>query len=115
MPSGWARPPPQPTETAPRCTEAAIGLSPRRRLPGPSERNSEVAHLLVPLAAVLVLVVVGALVWAVRSGQFEDLVGPATRILIEDAPKAGRSPSGGPNGETPADSGRPAGDGTSRD
>ncbi|MGE0641365.1 MAG: cbb3-type cytochrome oxidase assembly protein CcoS [Thermoanaerobaculia bacterium] len=75
----------------------------------------EAVYLLVPLAAVLVLVVVAALVWAVRSGQFEDLVGPATRILIEEALKAERSPSDDTNGKTPADCGEPAGDGTSRD
>lgn len=47
----------------------------------------EAVYLLVPLAAVLALGTVAALFWAVRSGQFEDLVGPAHRILLdEDAP-----------------------------
>ena len=47
----------------------------------------ESVYLLVPLAAVLALGTVAALFWAVRSGQFEDLEGPAHRILMdEDAP-----------------------------
>jgi len=47
----------------------------------------EAVYLLVPLAAVLALGTVAALFWAVRSGQFEDLEGPAHRILLdEDAP-----------------------------
>ncbi len=49
----------------------------------------EAVFLLVPLAAVLALGTVAALFWAVRSGQFEDLEGPAHRILLdEDAPAA---------------------------
>jgi cbb3-type cytochrome oxidase maturation protein len=44
----------------------------------------ESVYLLVPLAAVLALGTVAALFWAVRSGQFEDLEGPAHRILMDD-------------------------------
>lgn len=44
----------------------------------------EVIYLLVPLAIVLALIIVGALVWAARSGQFDDLEGPAHRILMDD-------------------------------
>jgi cbb3-type cytochrome oxidase maturation protein len=33
-----------------------------------------------------------AFVWAVRSGQFDDVVSPAMRILFDDAP-GGRSDS----------------------
>lgn len=49
----------------------------------------ESVFLLVPLAAVLALGTVAALFWAVRSGQFEDLEGPAHRILLDDPPEAG--------------------------
>lgn len=52
----------------------------------------ESVFLLVPLAAVLALGTVAALFWAVRSGQFEDLEGPAHRILMDDdapPPRAG--------------------------
>ena len=47
-------------------------------------RLMESVFLLVPLAAVLALGTVAALFWAVRSGQFEDLEGPAHRILMDD-------------------------------
>ena len=51
----------------------------------------ESVFLLVPLAAVLALGTVAALFWAVRSGQFEDLEGPAHRILMDDeTPPAGK-------------------------
>ena len=44
----------------------------------------ESVFLLVPLAAVLALGTEAALFWAVRSGQFEDLEGPAHRILLDE-------------------------------
>ena len=48
----------------------------------------EVLYFLIPLAALLSGLIVAALVWAVRSGQFEDLEGPAHRILMEeDSPR----------------------------
>lgn len=43
----------------------------------------EVVYLLVSLAVVLAIVVVWAFFWAVRSGQFDDLEGPAHRILMD--------------------------------
>ena len=44
----------------------------------------EIIYLLVPLAVVLLVVVIAALFWAVRSGQFDDLEGPAYSILMDD-------------------------------
>ncbi|NZA28537.1 cbb3-type cytochrome oxidase assembly protein CcoS [Luteimonas sp. SJ-92] len=40
--------------------------------------------LLIPLSLMLVLVAVGAFVWAVRRGQFDDLDTPAIDILGDD-------------------------------
>lgn len=40
--------------------------------------------LLIPAALLLGLVGLGAFIWALRSGQFEDLDGAAQRILIDD-------------------------------
>ena len=50
----------------------------------------EVIYLLIPLALVLVAIAVWVFFWAVRSGQFDDLEGPAHRILMdeEESPKA---------------------------
>jgi cbb3-type cytochrome oxidase maturation protein len=60
----------------------------------------EILYLLIPLAVLIAVVIVGALLWAVRSGQFEDLEGPAHRILMDDewppadadSPKSGDTP-----------------------
>lgn len=51
----------------------------------------EVIFLLIPLALLLVALVVWAFWWAIRSGQFDDMEGPAHRILMDDeqAPQGG--------------------------
>jgi len=43
----------------------------------------EVVYLLIPIAILLVAAMVGAFVWASKSGQFDDLEGPAHRILMD--------------------------------
>ncbi len=44
----------------------------------------EILFLLIPLAVVLAFFIGAAFVWSVRSGQFDDLDGPAHRILADD-------------------------------
>lgn len=44
----------------------------------------DILYLLIPLAVVIMIVAVAAFMWAVRSGQYEDLEGPAHRILMDD-------------------------------
>ena len=44
----------------------------------------EILYLLIPIAVIVMAVAIAALVWAVRSGQFEDREGPAHRILMDD-------------------------------
>ena len=44
----------------------------------------DILFLLIPLSLVLVLGIAVAFLWAVRSGQFEDMEGPAHRILMDD-------------------------------
>ena len=39
---------------------------------------------LIPIALLLGLIGLGAFLWALRSGQFEDLEGAAHRILEDD-------------------------------
>jgi len=46
----------------------------------------EVLYLLIPLAVLLAGVIVWAFFWSVKSGQFDDLEGPAHRILMDDKP-----------------------------
>ncbi len=44
----------------------------------------EILYLLIPLSLALVGVIVWMFLWAVRSGQFDDLEGPAHQILMDD-------------------------------
>jgi len=44
----------------------------------------EVIYWLIPAMILLGLIMVGVLVWAVKSGQYEDLEGDAHRILMDD-------------------------------
>ena len=44
----------------------------------------DILLLLIPLSLVLVALIGGAFLWSVRSGQFDDLDGPAHRILADD-------------------------------
>ena len=39
---------------------------------------------LIPLALVMGLLGLGAFIWSIRSGQFDDPKGAATRILTDD-------------------------------
>ncbi|MBZ9567329.1 cbb3-type cytochrome oxidase assembly protein CcoS [Modicisalibacter tunisiensis] len=43
-----------------------------------------ILYLLIPLSLLLLGLAVWAFFWAVRSGQFDDLEGPAHRILFDD-------------------------------
>lgn len=44
----------------------------------------ESVYLLIPVSVFLVFGIAFAFWWSVRSGQFDDLEGPAFRILMED-------------------------------
>lgn len=44
----------------------------------------EILYLLIPLSLLLVFLIGIIFWWALRSGQFEDLEGPAHRILWEE-------------------------------
>jgi cbb3-type cytochrome oxidase maturation protein len=44
----------------------------------------DVLYLLIPLSVVLVFAAGAVFWWALGSGQFEDLEGPAHRILADD-------------------------------
>ena len=44
----------------------------------------EILYLLIPLSLILVALVVWAISWAVNNGQFDDLEGPAYRVLEDD-------------------------------
>jgi cbb3-type cytochrome oxidase maturation protein len=44
----------------------------------------EILMLLIPMSVVLVLLIGAVFWWSVQSGQFDDLEGPAHRILADD-------------------------------
>jgi len=44
----------------------------------------EILYLLIPLSLVLVFLIAAVFWWSVNSGQFEDMDGPAYRILMDD-------------------------------
>ncbi|UTH73854.1 cbb3-type cytochrome oxidase assembly protein CcoS [Chromobacterium sp. IIBBL 290-4] len=44
----------------------------------------ESLYLLIPLSLVLAFVIGAIFWWATRSGQFDDMEGPAHRILMDD-------------------------------
>lgn len=44
----------------------------------------EILYLLIPLSVVLVFLIAVVFWWSLKSGQFEDMEGPAYRILMDD-------------------------------
>lgn len=44
----------------------------------------EILYLLIPLSVVLVFAIGVVFWWALHAGQFDDLEGPAHRILMDD-------------------------------
>jgi cbb3-type cytochrome oxidase maturation protein len=74
----------------------------------------DILYLLIPLSVMLVILI-GAVFWyALRGGQYDDLDGPALKILLDDdspgrpAPCAGAARgSAGPGGLDPGQIGVP--------
>jgi cbb3-type cytochrome oxidase maturation protein len=44
----------------------------------------DILYLLIPLSIVLVFLIGALFWWAARDGQFDDLEGPAHRILMDE-------------------------------
>ncbi len=44
----------------------------------------EILYLLIPLSVVLVFLIGILFWWSLKSGQFDDLEGPAFRMLMDD-------------------------------
>ena len=56
-------------------------------------------YVLIPLAVLLLAFAVWALVWAIRTGQFDDLESHAWSVVLDDDQK----PPGDPENEHPPD------------
>lgn len=71
----------------------------------------ETLYLLIPLSVVLVFVIGAVFWWSLRDGQYDDLEGPAYRLLLDDRDevpaqarddgkdRAAVAEGGGPQGE----------------
>lgn len=44
----------------------------------------DILYFLIPITLFVILIAAGAFIWAVKTGQFDDLEGPAYRILMDD-------------------------------
>ncbi len=44
----------------------------------------ETLYLLIPVSVILVFLIAIAFWWSLRNGQFDDMEGPAYRILMDD-------------------------------
>ena len=44
----------------------------------------DIIYLLLPVDLIIVLIIIGVFFWAVKSDQFDDMEGPAHRILMDD-------------------------------
>jgi cbb3-type cytochrome oxidase maturation protein len=57
----------------------------------------DILILLIPLSLVLVGVIAWIMLWAAKSGQFDDLEGPAHSVLMDDDSPARRDTSSEPS------------------
>lgn len=53
----------------------------------------ESLYILIPLSVVLVFVIGVIFWWSVRSGQYDDMEGPAYRLLMDDRDKPDKKTS----------------------
>lgn len=44
----------------------------------------DIIYLLLPVALIILIIIIAVFFWAVKSDQFDDLEGPAHRILMDD-------------------------------
>ena len=44
----------------------------------------EILYLLIPISLIFAVIIAWVFVWSVKSGQYEDMEGPAHRILMDD-------------------------------
>lgn len=44
----------------------------------------EIIYLLIPIALILVAIIIWIFMWAVKSEQFDDLEGPAHKIIMDN-------------------------------
>jgi len=62
----------------------------------------ESLYILIPLSVVLVFVIGAVFWWSLRSGQYDDMEGPAYRLLMDDrdSPQPGDAAAGDDRAES---------------
>lgn len=58
-----------------------------------------VIFVLIPLSIVIAACFLGAFIWAVRAGQYEDTCTPSMRVLLDDAVVLARTSADVPSAE----------------
>ena len=61
----------------------------------------DILILLIPLSLVIVGVIAWVMLWAAKSGQFDDMEGPAHAILMDDDKPKSETKAAKPEGEDP--------------
>ena len=64
----------------------------------------EIIYLLIPVSLILLGLIVWVLLWAVRNGQYDDLEGPAHRILMDEDRIVGRDSKADSKADNTSDS-----------
>jgi cbb3-type cytochrome oxidase maturation protein len=59
-----------------------------------SEEAMSVLLILIPLSLVVAALFLGAFIWAVRAGQYEDTCTPSMRVLADDGTVRGPKSEG---------------------
>lgn len=67
----------------------------------------EILFLLIPLSLVLVFVIGAIFWWSLRSGQYDDLEGPAYRLLMDDRDEFPAPPVKDPKAAASGETGKP--------
>ena len=44
----------------------------------------DILYLLIPVSIIFVIIIAGVFVWSVKSGQYDDMEGPAHKILMDN-------------------------------
>lgn len=63
----------------------------------------EVLYLVIPITLVLVTVIIAFLWWSSRSGQYDDMEGPAWKVLMDDDTPKDEEPTSKSDNASPKD------------
>jgi cbb3-type cytochrome oxidase maturation protein len=44
----------------------------------------DILYLLIPISIIFVVIIAWVFIWSVKSGQYDDMEGPAHRILMDN-------------------------------